>query len=212
MPSTLNVFLLCAVMLAALLHCAPGVPLDDAPTDGPAGDPSGDLSGDPSFEEGDNPLDQLNNVWEAAIEAIRGHKAAFEDEFQMKYIILGNYKTPSIPDACPHSNFRKEVYLRNFAQGLLTYTVLLKHVEKEYPRKYSSQLDNLIIKIKEKMRHQEKVTALTSSQEEQLLHDIDRPNAFDRKMTAHSIVYNLRNFLVDCKRFIINKLRSPEEV
>lgn len=55
------------------------------------------------------------------------------------------------------------------------------------------------------MRASERVTALTSSQEEQLLRDINNPDTFHRKMTAHSILYKLHHFLVDCKRVIINK-------
>lgn len=51
----------------------------------------------------------------------------------------------------------------------------------------------------------DQVTALTSSQEEQLQRDIDIPDTFHRKMTVHSILYKLHYFLIDGKRVIINK-------
>lgn len=55
------------------------------------------------------------------------------------------------------------------------------------------------------MRDPEQVTTLTSSQEEQLLRDINNADTFHRKMTAHSILYKLHFFLVDGKRVIVNK-------
>lgn len=55
------------------------------------------------------------------------------------------------------------------------------------------------------MRDPEQVTALTSSQEDQLLRNINNTNAFVRKMTAHSVLYTLHFFLVDGKRVIVNK-------
>ena len=50
------------------------------------------------------------------------------------------------------------------------------------------------------MRNSDQVAALSSSQEEQLLKELNNPDAFHRKMTAHSILYNLRLFLIDGKR------------
>lgn len=55
------------------------------------------------------------------------------------------------------------------------------------------------------MRDPEQVTALTSSQEEQLLRDINNADTFHRKMIAHSILYRLHFFLVDGKRVVVNK-------
>lgn len=57
------------------------------------------------------------------------------------------------------------------------------------------------------MRNPDAVTAPTSSQEEQLLKDLDNPDPFRRKMTAHSILNHLYDFLIDGKRAIIRKER-----
>ncbi|XP_068432134.1 interleukin-6 [Clinocottus analis] len=208
MPSQLN--LLSAVTLAAvllLLH-ASGAPVGDAPTDIPTGEPSGDE------EEEVGPSDLLgaSPVWHAVLGVTKSHKKEFEDEFlhELKYHFLENYKVSSLPAGCPLSNFSKEACLHRLAHGLLVYTVLLKHVEKEYPgnlicsvaKYYSGLLINL---SKDKMRNPEQVTALTSSQEAQLLGGLDQRNAFERKMTAHSILRQLHHFLVDSKRAITKR-------
>lgn len=69
--------------------------------------------------------------------------------------------------------------------------------------------DVVILNIQVKDRDQ--VIRLTSSQEEQLLKDINYPNMFHRKMTAHGILYNLHFFLVDCRRVIVNKRAKHRE-
>ncbi|XP_035537852.1 LOW QUALITY PROTEIN: interleukin-6-like [Morone saxatilis] len=104
---------------------------------------------------------------------------------------------------CPEKS-SKEVCLRWLAQGLLTYTALLKHVEKESPSSIRSEgqsFRSLLLKltsgIKNKMRHSEHVKALTSSQEGQLLRDFDSPDPFHRLMTTFKILYKLRDFLID---------------
>uniref|UniRef100_A0A8C3AUR1 Interleukin-6 n=1 Tax=Cyclopterus lumpus TaxID=8103 RepID=A0A8C3AUR1_CYCLU len=189
------VYLLSAVTLAALLLHASGAPVEDTPTDMPAGEPSGEEQAGPSN------LLSVSPVWHA-----------FEDEFQheLKYHFLENYKVSSLPAGCPLSNFSKEACLHRLAHGLRIYTVLLKHVEKEYPgnlicsvvKYYSDLLINL---SKDKMRNPEQVTALTSSQEAQLLGGLDHLDAFQRKMTAHSILRQLHHFLVDSKRAITKR-------
>lgn len=55
------------------------------------------------------------------------------------------------------------------------------------------------------VRERSQVTALSSSQQEQLLRAVEQSDTFHRRMTAHSILYNLHFFLVDCKRVIVNK-------
>lgn len=60
------------------------------------------------------------------------------------------------------------------------------------------------------MRHAVQVTPLTSSQEQQLLRDLDSSDTFHRKMTAHSILYQLRIFLIDCKNAINKKEKLRE--
>ncbi|XP_074469590.1 interleukin-6-like [Sebastes fasciatus] len=210
MPSHLNSSWLSAVMLAALLLCAPGAPVEDLPTDSPA-------SGEPSGEEEVWPSDLLSSsrYWDIVIDATKRHQQEFENEFQneVEYIFLEHYRISSLPAGCPLSNFSKEACLHRLAQGLLVYTVLLKHVEKEYPsssirsqaRYYSSILINL---IKEKMRNPEQVTAPTSSQETQLLMDLDNSDTFQRRMTAHSIMRKLHFFLIDSKRAISKREKT----
>lgn len=50
------------------------------------------------------------------------------------------------------------------------------------------------------MKRGERVSAPSSSQEEQLLKQLDSPDTFQRRMTAHSILSHLRFFLIDGKR------------
>ncbi|XP_028454057.1 interleukin-6-like [Perca flavescens] len=203
-------YLLSAVMLCALLLCAPGAPAEDAPTDSPAGDPSGE-------EEEEMPSDLLSAspVWASILGATERHKEEFEEEFKedgFKYIILEPYNNNTLlPARCSHYNFSKEACLHRMFHGLLIYTVLLKYVEKEYPgnsickefRYYGGLLINL---IKGKMRHRGQVTALTSSQEAQLLRDLDLdPIEFRRKMIAHSILRQLHYFLLEGKTVITKK-------
>ncbi|KAM9385704.1 interleukin-6-like [Pholidichthys leucotaenia] len=206
MVSNLNLHLLSAVTLATLLW-ASGAPLEGEPiTDIPAGDLSG--------EEWEEPMDELSRRWTEVLDITKGHKKEFEDEFHhnVKYDHLDNYKPPSLPERCPYSNFRKEACLQRLAEGLLKYSVLLKHVEREYPSStilsgMKVNIEPMIKLIKERMKHSKRVTGLSSSQEEQLLKELSTPNTFHRKMTAHSILSNLINFLKDGKRAIINRER-----
>ncbi|KAM3596849.1 uncharacterized protein V6R79_021664 [Siganus canaliculatus] len=201
--------LLSAVILAALMRCTTAAPTEDAPAGGPAGEPSGDE------EEYERPSDPLMASLESVIGATERHRKEFEDEFhtEVKYDLLENYKIPSVPANCPKFNFSKETCLHRLAQGLLTYSVLLRHVEREYPhsfilsetRHYSSILVRL---IKQKMKNPAQVTPLSSSQEQQLLGNINHNDSFHSKITAHSILYKLHFFLVDCKR-AIRKMDRP---
>ncbi|KAF3833781.1 hypothetical protein F7725_024985 [Dissostichus mawsoni] len=182
MSPPLNAFWLSAVMLCALLLCALGAPVEDAPTDSPAaGDPSGEEQ-----EEGPSDLLSTSGVWDLIL-----------DEFhnQVKYEFLENYKVSSLPARCPYSNFTKEACLQRMVQGLQIYTVLLRQVEKEYPNSL----------ICAEMRNPGQVTALTSSQEVQLVNDLDNPNTFQRKMTAHNILRQLHYFLLKGKRAITKR-------
>ncbi|XP_039677120.1 interleukin-6 [Perca fluviatilis] len=216
MPSSPNAYLLSAVMLCALLLCAPGAPAEDAPTDSPAGDASGEE------EEMMMPSDLLSAspVWASILGATERHKKEFEEEFKkygFKYIFLEYYNNnTSLPARCSHYNFSKEACLHRMFHGLLIYTVLLKYVEKEYPgnsickefRYYGGLLINL---IKRKMRNRGQVTALTSSQEAQLLRDLDNPSEYNRRMTAHSILRQLHYFLLEGKTVITKKERRQSQ-
>ncbi|KAM3858426.1 interleukin-6 [Diretmus argenteus] len=204
MPSSLNAYLLRAVVLAALASGVViiAVPVGTELTDNLSDDPSGDE------QEAEAPPDPLSaaRVWGTIIAATQRHKKQFEDEFQnsVKYDSVKDYKIPS-PQRCPSLNFSKEACLRRLVQGLLKFSVLLKHVEKEYPTnsflpEVKSNSGSLVTLIKEKMKHPNQVTALTGSQEEQLLKELDNPDTFRRKMTAYSILYQFHWFLVDGQR------------
>ncbi|XP_029976940.1 interleukin-6-like [Salarias fasciatus] len=196
---------LSALMLAALLLCASGAPTPGAPTTAPAGDSSGE-------EEGEATSDLLS-TWKALAGIAKQHKKQFEDEFHKSVTILESYKTSSFPIKCPEFNFSREACYHRLAKGLQVYTVLLRHVEREYPnnlilsaaRLYSSVL---IQGIKEKMRRGDQVSALTSGQEEQLLREFDTPDRYHRKMTAHSILHHLKVFLADGTRAIFKRERA----
>lgn len=58
------------------------------------------------------------------------------------------------------------------------------------------------------MRNGERVAALTGSEEKKLLKDLANPDTFKRKMTAHSILYYLRLFLINGKRSLRNWEKS----
>ncbi|XP_058475695.1 interleukin-6-like [Solea solea] len=189
-------------MLAALLLCTLGTPIANESGDSPAGDSSGEEEEEEVMVTYD--LLSVNQVWDFIIGATARHHKEFEEEFQnaVKYHFLDNYRFPSLPADCPNSNFTMEACLERLAEGLSTYLVLFKHVESEYPngsivlevRPQSVKLINL---IKGKMRNPKQVALLTLDQEEQLLRDIYNPSPFHRKMTAHSILRQLHNFLLD---------------
>ncbi|CAJ1083959.1 interleukin-6-like [Xyrichtys novacula] len=207
MPSTLNSYLL----MATLLQVALGSPIKVATLENLAGDPSG--------EEGELTSNLLSDsgIWELILSVTNNLQKEFEAEFgnQVSYHILEDYNISSLPESCTYSNLSKEACLQRLAEGLFMYKVLLKHVEREYPsnlkiseaRLHCGQLISL---IRDNMRHPERVTEMTSSQEEQLLKEISSPYAFQRKMTAHSILLQLRNFLLKGKRAIKKKEKAGQ--
>uniref|UniRef100_A0A3B3WFE4 Interleukin-6 n=1 Tax=Poecilia mexicana TaxID=48701 RepID=A0A3B3WFE4_9TELE len=104
----------------------------------------------------------------------------------------------------------KEAGLQQLAQDLTKYSVLLKHVDKEYPGKLivtelKATLPRLITKIKRTMRNADRVVALTGSQELQLLKDLESLDSYHRKMMAHSVLSSIRDFLVEWKRELTKK-------
>uniref|UniRef100_A0A3B4TVI3 Interleukin-6 n=1 Tax=Seriola dumerili TaxID=41447 RepID=A0A3B4TVI3_SERDU len=207
LPLWTDACLVSAVMLAALLLCGLGAPVEIEPTNSPAGETSGEEEGMPTA-----PLSG-SQVWDLIINQLEGliKEVSEEDGFQVTESSLVKYKISSLPAKCPSSN--KEVCLRWVAEGLETYMVLLKHVEKEYPNSSSlSEVGNnsqgLISQIKEEMGKPGKVKVLTSLQEEQLLQHINNPDVFHRRMTTLSILQQLRQFLCDNRR----KIRFRVEV
>ncbi|XP_037120324.1 interleukin-6-like [Syngnathus acus] len=195
-------------LLAFLVLRANGAPLTEATTVLPLSDTSS--------EEETAPSDLLTSahVWDSVLGTAKEHQKAFDDEFQnnVKFHLLEHYKAPQFPANCPSSNFSKEACLHRLAQGLSTYMILLKHVEKEYPgsrilseAKHYSEL--LLYNIKQKMKKPEEVTGLSSNEEESLLRSLYHPDAFHRKMTAHNILRKLYIFIVDGKRALSRKER-----
>uniref|UniRef100_A0A3Q3K915 Interleukin-6 n=1 Tax=Monopterus albus TaxID=43700 RepID=A0A3Q3K915_MONAL len=207
MPFHTDAYLLSAVLLAALLPSAPGAPVENITTESVEDDFSGDemgpsdLLGTPEAPPGNTTTNATGQLNEADFTHIG---------------VNYNYEFPSFPTACPNSNFN-EACLHLLVEGLNTYAVLFKHVEKEYSnnavlmavKNYSPHLISL---IKRKMRDPENVTMLTSSQEEQLLKDIDNTDTYHRRKTANSILMHFRNFIVDGIRPIlqIEKKRCPQ--
>nr|QDK54782.1 interleukin-6 [Mugil incilis] len=198
-------------MLAALQQRASGAPLEDASTDSPAGDTSGEEGG-----EEESPQPTTNPYSRFAFLNDR-HKKEFEEEFQgEQYSRLHSRSSPLFPEKCPASNFSKEACLHRLAEGLLTYKVLLKHVEKEYPNSQILQevrgLSTMLFdQVMKKMKNKKRVTPPTGAEEEQMLKDIASPHdPFDRKIMAHTILHYLANFAFDGKRAIDRreKLRS----
>nr|XP_020462438.1 interleukin-6-like isoform X2 [Monopterus albus] len=232
MPSQLNAYLLSAVLLAALLPSAPGAPVENITTESVEDDFSGDemgpsdLLGTPEAPPGNTttnatgvglgPTDLLVTYWCGILHPAEEHHKALNEADFTHIGVNYNYEFPSFPTACPNSNFN-EACLHLLVEGLNTYAVLFKHVEKEYSnnavlmavKNYSPHLISL---IKRKMRDPENVTMLTSSQEEQLLKDIDNTDTYHRRKTANSILMHFRNFIVDGIRPIlqIEKKRCPQ--
>uniref|UniRef100_A0A8C6KT67 Interleukin-6 n=1 Tax=Nothobranchius furzeri TaxID=105023 RepID=A0A8C6KT67_NOTFU len=182
--------LLAAAMLVTAL-CASAAPLAHTLTVSPPGEETG----------------VVLSSWELALEALKHHQEEFEEEFQgnIEYTSLDKYNRSSFPVNSPNSSFSKEAFLQRLTQGMHIYMVLLRHVEKEYPHwsfltKVKNSLLRLITLIKGKMRNSHRVTVPTSSQVSQMLSDLSNTDDFHRKMRGHSVLYHLRNFLVDGKR------------
>ncbi|KAM9811593.1 interleukin-6-like [Syngnathus typhle] len=195
-------------LVAFLVLQANGAPLTEATTVLPLSDTSS--------EEETAPSDLLTSahVWDSVLGTAKEHQKAFDDEFQnnVNFHLLEHYKAPQFPANCPSSNFSKEACLHRLAQGLSTYIILLKHVEKEYlgskilsEAKHYSEL--LLYNIKQKMKKPEEVTGLSSNEEESLLRSLYHPDAFHRKMTAHNILRKLYIFIVDDERALRRKER-----
>ncbi|XP_014847907.1 PREDICTED: interleukin-6-like [Poecilia mexicana] len=206
--------LLAALMLAAALPlCVPGAPLEGAVTVLPPEESSGD--GEKEVQTKPSPTDPSNITETLAqiLKVTKGHKEEVRSRFlKFKNEFRGNVDYNSlnrtlIPVKFPKS---KEAGLQQLAQDLTKYSVLLKHVDKEYPGKLivtelKATLPRLITKIKRTMRNADRVVALTGSQELQLLKDLESLDSYHRKMMAHSVLSSIRDFLVEWKRELTKK-------
>uniref|UniRef100_A0A3Q2ZIA9 Interleukin-6 n=1 Tax=Kryptolebias marmoratus TaxID=37003 RepID=A0A3Q2ZIA9_KRYMA len=173
---------LCA-LLAAVTLCVSGAPLQDALTDGPAG-------GESSGEE----------VEEVKVEVERG--GVETSNLTGPGDILENWKQGIAPISERHE---KEAYCQELAQGLLTYLVLLKHVEKEYPKSsvlpgLKGRISLLVTQFKAKVGPRRTANKRGTFSQEALLRELDHPDTYTRRLRAHSVLASLRNFLVDGKR------------
>uniref|UniRef100_A0A3Q4GPU1 Interleukin-6 n=1 Tax=Neolamprologus brichardi TaxID=32507 RepID=A0A3Q4GPU1_NEOBR len=195
MPSIFNVHVFSAVMLAALLLCASGAPIEDRSV-------AGDFSGEET-EEAEMSTVKPFNIWRTLFDSAQEYEK-FEHHFQTlenRDQALDSHTPASIPKHCNITKFRKEVCLQTLAKGLLIYSVLLKHVEKEY-RGSLNFSDILKVKFTKKMKNSNQVTALTSSEEEQLLKEVNSPDPYHSKLHAYSILRALKAFLSEGKRAV----------
>ncbi|XP_077599896.1 interleukin-6 [Stigmatopora nigra] len=201
MSSKMYAQILAGAWLASLVLCAAG-----APTVLPAGERSG--------EEAEL-FPSISPLWESVLGIAKDHRKDFENEFEnmIKYNLLENYKLDQMPASCPISNFSKEACLQRLAQGLTTYTNLLKDVEKVYPgkrivseaRHYAGFLLRL---FKQKVKKPEDLTSPNNSnQVENGSTWLENRDEFHRKMVAHSVLRQLFIFLVDGKRVLTKKER-----
>uniref|UniRef100_A0A3B4BKS2 Interleukin-6 n=2 Tax=Periophthalmus magnuspinnatus TaxID=409849 RepID=A0A3B4BKS2_9GOBI len=193
-PTNLYAALLSVLlMVAALMDPVAVAPLD-LPTEAPSG-------------EGDTGATDLlsdSPMWRTLLDATHQHKQEFNREFtgSIEYLHLDNFNIVSFPEDCRNTSINMEGCLRRLVRGLLVYQVLLKHVEREYPNsqvlpniKYFSSL--LISATRQKMRKPDAVKALSRTQEDSLLKEVDHFDMFNRKMFAHNILRKLHEFLRD---------------
>ncbi|XP_023200225.1 interleukin-6-like [Xiphophorus maculatus] len=214
MYSKFNLQLLAALMLAAALPlCVPGAPLEGAVTDLPPEESSGE--GEKELQTKPCPIDPFNITETLAqiLKVTKGHREEFKNEFRGN-VDYNSLNRTLIPVKFPKS---KEARLQQLAQDLTTYSVLLKHVDKEYPGKFivtelKATLPRLITKVKRTMRNADRVVALTGSQELQLLKELESLDSYHRKMMAHSILSSIHDFLVEWKRELTKRQMRKTQI
>ncbi|KAK7898681.1 hypothetical protein WMY93_019534 [Mugilogobius chulae] len=205
--------LLFMLMMTALMDCGVGAPTGlptglptDLPTEGPSGE----------GDEGTTDLLSDSPVWRSLLDATHRHKQEFDREFtgSIEYLHLDNFNMVSFPEDCRNTSLNMEGCLRRLVRGLLVYQVLLKHVEREYPRsevlpniKYSCSL--LISATRQKMKKPDVVKTLSKSQEDNLLKEVGHTDIFHRKMFAHNILRKLHEFIRDTQVSIKRRERRP---
>uniref|UniRef100_A0A672HF10 Interleukin-6 n=1 Tax=Salarias fasciatus TaxID=181472 RepID=A0A672HF10_SALFA len=167
-------------------------------------------------DRGNSPLrgeatSDLLSTWKALAGIAKQHKKQFEDEFHKSVTILESYKTSSFPIKCPEFNFSREACYHRLAKGLQVYTVLLRHVEREYPQQ-PDPVRRQAVQQRPDPGHQGEGQVWRTSErldpETQLLREFDTPDRYHRKMTAHSILHHLKVFLADGTRAIFKRERA----
>ncbi|CAL1584538.1 unnamed protein product [Knipowitschia caucasica] len=197
--------LLSALTMVAFVTCVGGAPID-LPTDAPSGE--GDV----------RPLDLLSDspLWKVLLDATHRNRQMFDREFSsiMDYLHLDNFNISSFPEDCQNTSINMEGCLKRLVRGLLVFQVLLKHVEREYPKseilpklKYFCRL--LTSAAGQKMRNSDIIQTLSQSDEDSLLKEVGHPDTFYRKMFAHNILRKLHEFLRETKFQIKKRERRP---
>uniref|UniRef100_A0A3B5MRI6 Interleukin-6 n=1 Tax=Xiphophorus couchianus TaxID=32473 RepID=A0A3B5MRI6_9TELE len=201
------------MLAAALPLCVPGAPLEGAVTDLPPEESSGE--GEKEVQMKPRPIDPFNITETLAqiLKVTKGHREEFKNEFRGN-VDYNSLNRTLIPVKFPKS---KEARLQQLAQDLTTYSVLLKHVDKEYPGKFivtelKATLPRLITKVKRTMRNADRVVALTGSQELQLLKELESLDSYHRKMMAHSILSSIHDFLVEWKRELTKRQMRKTQI
>uniref|UniRef100_A0A3P9BHL1 Interleukin-6 n=1 Tax=Maylandia zebra TaxID=106582 RepID=A0A3P9BHL1_9CICH len=189
-----DVHVFSAVMLAALLLCASGAPIED-------GSVAGDFSGEET-EEAQMSTVKPFNIWRSLFDSAQEYEKAVR---ACSLTMINSSITRAVL-----LSFVQETCLQTLAKGLLIYSVLLKHVEKEYrgslnfsdaPSNIGTLID-LAGMVKGKMKNSNQVTPLTSSEEEQLLKEVNSPDPYHSKLNAYSILRALKAFLSEGKRAV----------
>uniref|UniRef100_A0A3Q2X2P5 Interleukin-6 n=1 Tax=Haplochromis burtoni TaxID=8153 RepID=A0A3Q2X2P5_HAPBU len=189
-----DVHVFSAVMLAALLLCASGAPIED-------GSVAGDFSGEET-EEAEMSTVKPFNIWRSLFDSAQEYEKAVR---ACSLTMINSSITRAVL-----LSFVQETCLQTLAKGLLIYSVLLKHVEKEYrgslnfsdaPSNIGTLID-LAGMVKGKMKNSNQVTPLTSSEEEQLLKEVNSPDPYHSKLNAYSILRALKAFLSEGKRAV----------
>nr|CEG62714.1 interleukin 6 [Coregonus maraena]CEH11581.1 interleukin-6 [Coregonus maraena] len=154
--------------------------------------------------------------WEQIVKMLVHEVTTFRDqqfveEFQKPVEEMSSFTQHQVPSTPPHLSktlcftSKKEACLQEISRGLQVYQVLLQHVKAEYPQStllpsVTHQTTVLIGLVKDQMKAAEVVEDLSASERERVLGEVTTGTEWERKTSVHTILRELRNFLVDTKR------------